>query len=166
MHLVRAAAATAHLAAYLAKIQQLGKARLPAALVRPEHDAQPLQPPPPLVRQRAGPPLPQLRLKPAVQTRVAALDPGRPRHAAVAVVGVECTQLAELVGPGILECVAAKLQGCQSAPPVTGQATHLPRVPLPRRPSPQPCTQTLAGIGVMHCRSPHSGARSVHLMAP
>lgn len=94
-----------------------------------EAHPQPLQPPPPLVRQRALPPAVALLLQPGVQTRVlllglrrsklAAPRPplpcaagasrswcrGRRRHVAVAVLGMEGSQLAEARRPCIIKGV-------------------------------------------------------------
>ena len=79
--------------------QQLFKALVPCGLGRPEHHPHPLQPPPPVVRQRALPPLVRLLLQPGVEAWVALLRPGRTLHAAVAVLRVESCQLAKVGGP-------------------------------------------------------------------
>lgn len=126
-----------------------------------EAQAQPLQPPPPLVRQGALAPAVPLLLQPRVEPWVLLLRPGgcqrvlarlplpccagshwcwrcwRWRHAAVAVLGMEGRQLAEAGSPGVIIGIHTKAQGRQLLLLRRRQLACLPGIPL----GSDPCAQ-------------------------
>lgn len=129
--LARAPANPGH--THLFELQQLLEARLPGRLPPGKLHAQPLEAAPPVVAQRALPPLVLLPGEPGVQRRV------RARHARVAVLRVEGCQLCKARCPHFVKGVVPKAQCRQALLPCRRQASSLPGMPLLCHPIAQAC---------------------------
>lgn len=138
--------------------------------------AQPLQPPPPVVRQSALPPAVALLLQPCVQPRVFLLRlcscrsaPDRPllpgpagtcsrrcrrRHVAMTVLGVKSGQLAEAGGPCVIKNICTEPYGRQLLLLGRRQLARLPGMPLGCHPRAQACMRNWRRAwwrGGQHC---------------